>query len=97
VRVPGPGWLAARCASRVTNRERRIAAHTSPVYAVVPGEDLFSAPAAAYLLTLMEGSEAWARELATRPDDDRLAKVLRVFEMARAKLHERMHRHGIPH
>ncbi len=97
VRVPGPGWLAARCASRVPNRERRIAAHTSPVYVVVPGEDLFSAPAAAYLLTLMEGSEAWTRQYATRADDDRMAKVLRVFEAARAKLHERMHRHGIPH
>jgi hypothetical protein len=97
VSVSGPGWLAARCASRVPNPERRIAAHSSAVYVVVPGTDLFSAPAAAYLLTLIEGTETWARNLAVRPDADRLARVLEVFTRARARLHERLHQHGIPH
>ena len=97
VRVQGPGWLAARCVSRVPNRERRIAAHTSPVYLVAPGEDLFSAPAAAYMLTLIEGSELWTRDMATRPDAARLARVLDVFTTARARLHQRLHQHGIPH
>ena len=97
VRVAGPGWLAARCASRVRNPERRIAAHASPVYVAVPGTDLFSAPAAAYMLTLIEGTETWVRNLAVRPDQERLARVLDVFTQARARLHERMHRHGIAH
>ncbi|HVX66064.1 MAG TPA: CehA/McbA family metallohydrolase, partial [Bryobacteraceae bacterium] len=95
VRVQGPGWLAARCVSRLPAAERRIAAHTSPVYVVVPGEDLFSAPAAAYMLTLIEGSELWTRHLATRPDQARLARTLDVFTTARDRLHQRFHQHGI--
>src|SRR6185369_10441265 len=60
--VSGSCWLAARCASRVEPmRSMRVAAHTSPVYLRVRGEELFSAPVASYLLTLIEGSEAWAQ------------------------------------
>ena len=97
IRVAGPGWLAARCSSRVPYSECRIAAHSSPVYVVVPGEDLFSAPAAAYMLTLIDGAELWARNLATRTSPDTLARVLGVFTSARGRLHQRMHEHGIRH
>jgi hypothetical protein len=98
IRVPGPGWLAARCASRVEPMgSLRVAAHTSPVYVGVRGEDLFSPPVAAYLLTLIEGSEAWVQNLATRPDPQRLASVLQVFSEARERLHRRLHAHGIKH
>lgn len=97
VRVRGPGWLAARCVSRLPSAQHRVAAHTSPVYVVVPGQDLFSAPAAAYMLTLIEGSEHWTRNLATRPDEARLARVLDVFTTARDRLHQRLHQHGIAH
>ena len=93
----GPGWLAARCASRVPSPELRIAAHTSPVYLTVPGQELFSAPAAAYMLTLIEGSEMWARNLATRPDADRMDRVMAVFRSAQERLHLRLHEHGIHH
>jgi hypothetical protein len=93
--LSGPGWLAARCASRVPTPELRIAAHTSPIYFAVPGQDLFSAPAAAYMLTLIEGSEMWARNLSTRPDADRMARVTEVFRSARERLHLRLHEHGI--
>ncbi|HSB17798.1 MAG TPA: CehA/McbA family metallohydrolase, partial [Bryobacteraceae bacterium] len=55
LKVSGPGWIAARCASKHLSAGTRIAAHTSPVYLVVPGEEAFSAPAAAYLLTLIDG------------------------------------------
>jgi hypothetical protein len=97
IRVAGPGWLAARCSSRVPYAECRVAAHTSPVYVTVPGEDLFSAPAAGYMLTLIDGAELWARNLATRTDANTLARVLAVFSSARERLHRRMHEHGIPH
>lgn len=86
IRVPGPGWLAARCASRIPDQNQRIAAHTSPVYITVPGERLFSAPAAAYMLTLIEGSELWARNLATPPTPDRLARILEVYAAARHRI-----------
>ena len=100
VRVPGPGWLAARCASKLgptTAWSLGIQAHTSPVYLRVPGQELFSAPAVAYMLTLIEGAETWAESLATRPDPESLARVRKVFAEAREKLHRRLHEHGIAH
>ena len=98
LRVPGSCWLAARCASRVEPaRSLRVAAHTSPVYVGVRGEELFSPTVAAYLLTLIEGSEAWVQNLATRPDPQRFASVLKVFSDARERLHRRLHAHGIKH
>ena len=59
IRVPGPGWIAARCISNLsptTSWFFRIAAHTSPVYVQVPGQELFSASTVAYMLTLIEGA-----------------------------------------
>jgi hypothetical protein len=81
----------------VHDPQQQIAAHSSPVYLVVPGEDLFSAPAAAYMLTLIEGSELWTRRMAVHPDQERLARVLKIFASARDRLHQRLHEHGIGH
>lgn len=100
VKVPGPGWLAARCASQwgpVTNWGFKIAAHTSPVYVSIPGQDLFSAEAATYFLQLIDGARTYVETLAIRPDPERFAKVQKVFTDARAELHHRLHQHGIPH
>jgi hypothetical protein len=97
IRAPGPGWLAARCVSRLPYAQCRVAAHTSPVYVTVPGEDLLSAPAAAYMLTLIDGADTWARHLANRTSSDRLAHVLDIFSRARARLLQRLHAHGTSH
>jgi len=97
VKVPGPGWLAARCSSRygpTTSWRMGVAAHTSPVYLRAPGRDLFSPPAAAYFLTLIEGTETWMKTLAVRPDAERFASVLQVLADAREHLHRRLHEHG---
>lgn len=99
-RVAGPGWLAARCSSRlgpVTNWEFKVQAHTSPVYFVQPPQELFSPVAAAYMLTLIEGAQVWAETLATRPDPERFSRVLNVFADARERLHQRLHERGIEH
>jgi hypothetical protein len=100
VRVPGPAWLAARCASRfgpTTAWGLAIQAHTSPIYFHVPTRELFSAPAVAYMLTLVDGAETWARTLATRPDPARMEQVLAHLRTARERLHQRLHAHGIEH
>jgi hypothetical protein len=101
VKVPGPGWIAARCSSRYrslgTGQVPGKVAHTSPVYIAVPGQDVFSPPAASYFLTLVDGAQAWVENLAIRPDADRFEKIRRLFVDARAELHRRMHQHGIPH
>jgi len=49
------------------------------------------------MLTLIDGAQAWAETLATRPDPERFAKVRKVFEDARTRLHQRLHEHGIKH
>jgi hypothetical protein len=100
VPLSGPGWLAARCVSRfgpTTAWGLGVQAHTSPVYLVVPGQELFSQTAATYFLTLIEGAETWAKNLATRPDAERLQRVLKVFADAREQLHRRLHQQGLQH
>jgi hypothetical protein len=101
LQVPGPGWIAARCTSRYssagTGQVPGKVAHTSPVYMVVPGQELFSPPAAAYFLTLIDGAQTWVENLATRPDAERFEKILRLFGNARAELHRRLHQQGIRH
>jgi hypothetical protein len=98
--LSGPGWLAARCSSRLgptTAWGLAIQAHTSPIYFHVPGRELFSAPAVGYMLTLVDGAETWTRTLATRSDPERMERVLSLFRAARERLHERLHKHGLPH
>lgn len=100
VQVPGPGWLAARCASRLgptTAWELAIQAHTSPVYVHIPGQEIFSQPAIAYMLTLIDGAETWLMNLATRPDPDRYARACKTLSDAREALHRRLHEQGVKH
>ena len=93
VRITGPGWIAARCASKYVTGGRRMAAHTSPVYISAPGGELYSPRMASYMLTLIDGAETWASQLATRPDPERLERVLQVFRDARRIIQEQMKRH----
>jgi hypothetical protein len=100
IKVQGPGWLAARCASQLgptTSWNFKIAAHTSPVYVQVPGKELFSPEAATYFLKLIDGSQLYVETLATRPDAETFARIRKVYTDARAALHSRVHQHGILH
>jgi hypothetical protein len=99
VPVPVPGWLAARCVSRQEPIPwgLLIAAHTSPVYVRVPGQELFSPSAAAYFLKLIDGSQAWTENVATRADAPRREAIRKMFDDARAAWHKRMHAAGVAH
>ena len=97
INVSGPGWLAARCSSRFLSVSQRVAAHTSPIYVTVPGRELFSAPVASYMLTLIDGAETWVKNLATRPGGERFSRALKIYSEAREHLHRRMHQQGIAH
>ena len=93
--VRGPGWLAARCLSMAPASATwpfALAAHTSPIYLTVPGKELFSVPVAGYLLKLIEGTEAWVSDLATRPEEERQRQILSVFGAAREALEKRLKR-----
>jgi hypothetical protein len=97
VKIPGTGWLAARCASRlgpIASLGLGILAHTSPVYLSVPGQELFSPTAAVYMLTLIEGARTWVEELATRPEAAPYARILDFYGEAREHLEQRLRRHA---
>ncbi len=49
------------------------------------------------MLALIDGSQTFVDNLAVRPDPERLAATLKVFEDARTKLHRRLHEHNIAH
>jgi hypothetical protein len=53
-----------------------------------------TASAATYFLTTVDGVDTWLRNLATRPEPEQLARVLKVFEHAREHLHGRLHEHA---
>ena len=72
-----------------------VAAHTSPIYVQVAGQQLFSETVVAYLMTLIDGAETWVQNLATQPDPERFSQVLKTFTDARERLHRRMHQHGL--
>jgi hypothetical protein len=93
VKVKGPGWLAVRCGSRVPAARFGVAAHTSPVYVVVPGEEAFSGPAAAYFLKLIEGTQFYVDNMAIRADRERMERVRTVLREAHAQLHARHEKH----
>jgi hypothetical protein len=98
--VPGSAWIAARCSSpmsRWIGSPRIVAAHTSPVYVVAGGEELFSPSDATYMLTLLEGGLTWLDTLSIPADPERHARNRQVFEDARAHLHQRLHARGRPH
>lgn len=68
IHVSGPGWIAARCSSElVTSLEFMVQAHTSPVYMVVLGQELFSPQTAVYMLALIDGSQAFVTILPRVP------------------------------
>jgi hypothetical protein len=97
VKVPGSGWLAARCVSNHRAWSvwpQHIAAHTSPVFVKAGRDEVFDNPTAEYLVTIMEGGMAWLDTLATRADPQRHAQVRSVFEEAIAQVREKQHKHG---
>ena len=92
--IAAPGWIAARCVAQPARPARwpAVYAHTSPVYFTSPGKELFSAPIAAYMLTLIDGTDKCLRveTIATRADPERYGRIRKVLTDARAELQRRM-------
>lgn len=92
--LPGSGWVAARCLGQGKVWHEwpvHLAAHTSPVYVVAGGQEVFSPSDATYMLTVLEGGLTWLDTLSIRADPERHRRNRRVFEDARAILHRRLH------
>ncbi len=100
VKVDGSSWIAARAASshkRVHSWSGNLAAHTSPVYIVVPGTELFSPSDATYMLTLIDGGLTYLDTLSVRYDEQRHNAIKAIYRAAQTELHARMHAHGGAH
>jgi hypothetical protein len=113
--VKAHGWVCARVggpqyAGTVHHDvwTRGVFAHTSPIYFGVGGEWAMTDPAGLqYMLTLVEGSLQYVRELSPRRrpgtalhhhgEPDHQAYLERPFLEAREALHQRLHRLGLPH
>jgi hypothetical protein len=113
--VTAQGWLCARVGGPeydgIAHHDvwrRGIFAHTSPIYLAVGGEWAMADPAGLqYLLTLVEGSLQYVRELSPRRrrgsalhhhgESDHQAYLERPFIEAQEALHARLHRIGVPH
>jgi hypothetical protein len=107
VKVDGHTWLAARCGGpRYTSVphhdvwRRGICAHTSPIYVACGGEwALCDEATAQYMLTLVEGTLTYMREVAPlhahgtvthhHGEDDHRAYLERPFHEARQALERR--------
>ena len=67
----------------------------SPVYVKIPSQEAFSMEAAAYMMTLIEGTRNWVDNIATRPEPAKLERIRATLREAHDRLHGRMqaHRH----
>jgi hypothetical protein len=109
INVDGHTWVSARCGGPAYHDclphwdswGRGIIAHTSPIYVACGGEwSLFEAATAHYMLTLIEGSLAYVRNVSgqRRPESithhhgelDHQAFLERPFLEARAAIQRRM-------
>ena len=116
LKVDGHTWLAARCGgpnyyNYIPHHDiwsRGIFAHTSPIYVACGGEwSMFDEGAAKYMLTLIEGSLTYVREVAPmrqagsvthhHGEDDHQAYLERPLLEAQAAIHQRMHQLGLAH
>ena len=105
-RAGGPGYFDAVPHHDVWSRG--ILAHTSPIYVACGGEwSMFDPGTASYMLTLIDGSLTYIREVSPRyapetvthhhGEPDHLAYLERPFLEAREAIHRRMHELGIQH
>ena len=96
IALPASAWIAARAVSRHKVWHCwpiHLAAHTSPIYVIADGQELFSESDATYMLTLIDGGLTWVDTLSVRYDEQRHAALRSVFEHAKAHLEGRVHHH----
>ncbi len=97
VPVKKSSWITARCGSRLRVNHCwpiRLGAHTSPVYVVVGGEEMFSPGDATYMLTLIDGGLTYLDTLSVRYQEDRHRQMKAIFDKARRELQGRLHGHS---
>ncbi|NLV75230.1 MAG: CehA/McbA family metallohydrolase [Chloroflexi bacterium] len=95
--VPASAWCALLLRAQPTGRPEIIAAHSSPVMAMVEGSDLVSAADLASILAQIEGALAYLDTVGTRAEDHRYRQMRLALEGSARKLHNRLHQAGWYH
>ncbi len=97
IQIEGSGWLAARCGSENVAWHVwpvNMNAHTSPVYVVEQGSELFQQSAGEHLITVMQGGLEWLDTLAIPESPERHETIKKVFHDAIHDVNGKMERHG---
>ncbi len=92
VRLERSAWIAARCGSSLRVNHCwpiHLGAHTSPVYVVVGGQELWSPSDATYMLTLLDGGMTYLDTLSVRYSEERHVAIKRVYEQAKREIRRR--------
>ena len=103
-KIPGSGWLAARCQGLQNHPGAYSAAHTSPVYVKCGNTQLFNGPAAEHMLALVEGGVEYLNTIATSFDEASRKRMVKQFQEVQKELKVRLvreshhtHHHGDGH
>ncbi len=93
VKISRSSWIAARSGSRLVAQHAwpiQLGAHTSPVYVVVGGRELFNASDATYMVTLIDGGLTYLDTLSVKFEERRHQEMKAIFRKARRVLEERL-------
>jgi hypothetical protein len=97
VKVEGSSWLALLVRGHYADKPEIIAAHSSPVMAIVEGSPMLAAADAVTILEQIEGALAYLDTVGTRADDVVYKRMRLVLQSAHRSLHNRMHQRGYYH
>ena len=97
VKIPGSGWIAARCSGHEDHPGSYTAAHTSPVYFKCGDTRAFDGHAAEHMLSLVQGSIEYITTLATNFDESSRDRMVKLYKEVRSELKGRMHSEGHGH
>ena len=89
VKVPGSGWIAARCDGVTGSPAHYMAAHTSPVYLDCGGQMPYDGPALEHMLNLTQGGIEYLDTLSTRFDDREQERMIRIYRDVESHLRKR--------
>ncbi|NIQ99339.1 MAG: hypothetical protein GTN78_03950, partial [Gemmatimonadales bacterium] len=92
IKIDGSCWIAARASSSIRMLHcwpAHVGAHTSPVYVMVGGREMFSPSDATYMMTLIDGGMTYLDTLSVRYDEERHRQMKALFEQAKVELQRR--------
>jgi hypothetical protein len=97
IRIGQSTWVALRVRGSYRGRHGEIAAHTSAVQVIVGDQSIFVEAEAIAVLDQIEGAIAYVDTLAPRPQAQRYKQLRATLEAAHARMHQRLHDHGVFH